>query len=376
MTTVFPGAVDSFSVKVDGVTDVLAAHVNDLQDSVVAIETVVIAQSPNPNLLYHTLSHDIWLEGVTFNDVADDTYVAALWNAIHNGQAPDVSGDNTVDVGNSKRPLKCLFDSASSQAGFVQFLSNQDTVALRGKTLSFSIDAVGFNVLTMRCAVIEWTGTADAVTSDVVATWGAGNPTLATNWAYIGTPADQALSGTTRIKAEGKVVGATTTNLAVFVWNPALEASADYFRLANAKLEIGVTSSEFVAPFFPDEKRRVNHFYTKSYEDATNPGTATEVGGSFWQTRRAIVGSVAGTVFPGPIRFPVILYKIPTFTFYSTTGASGAIRNATATTDRTGATAASVSTSSISYIAISNADADAIALDDILGFQYVADGRL
>lgn len=39
MSTLFPGAIDSFSLKVDGVTDVLAAHVNNLQDSVVALET-------------------------------------------------------------------------------------------------------------------------------------------------------------------------------------------------------------------------------------------------------------------------------------------------------------------------------------------------
>lgn len=41
MTTTYPGATDSFTTKVDGVDDVLASHVNNLQDSVVAIETLV-----------------------------------------------------------------------------------------------------------------------------------------------------------------------------------------------------------------------------------------------------------------------------------------------------------------------------------------------
>lgn len=260
MTTVFPGAVDSFSVKVDNVTQVLAAHINDVQDSIVAIETAVIAQSPNANLLYHTLSHDIWPGGTTFNDVTDDSYVAGLWNAIHNGQNPDVTGEAAV-IDGSKRAIRCTFDSASSQAGFVQFLSNEDTVLLRGKTLSFSIDTNTLNVANMRCAILEWVGTADTITSDVVATWGAGNPTLATSWSYIGTPADQAISGTTRIKAEGKVIGATTNNLAVFIWNPAVEASTDYFRLANAKLEIGLTATAFVAPDVSEEWTRVDQFY-------------------------------------------------------------------------------------------------------------------
>jgi hypothetical protein len=39
MASSFPGAIDSFTTKVDGVDDVMAAHVNDLQDAVVAIQT-------------------------------------------------------------------------------------------------------------------------------------------------------------------------------------------------------------------------------------------------------------------------------------------------------------------------------------------------
>lgn len=309
MTTVFPGAIDTFSTKVDGVTDVLAAHVNDLQDSVIAIETAVIAQSPNANLLYHTLSHDIWPDGVTFNDVTDDTYVAGLWNALHNGQNPDVSGEALIIAG-SKRAIKCLFDSASSQAGFVQFLTSEDTLPLRGKTLSFSIDAVGFNVSNMRCAILEWTGTADVLTSDVVATWGAGNPTLATNWAYIGTPADQALSGTTRIKAEGKVVGATTNNLAVFIWNPALEASTDYFRLANAKLEIGLTSTAFVVQNFSQELANVQHFVF--VPDASN------------NTVDVALGAKSGTAeLVTRLEFPVPMRTAPTFSHNVTAYTAG-----------------------------------------------------
>ena len=39
MTTVWPGAVDSYTTKVDNVTDVLAAHINNPQDAIVALET-------------------------------------------------------------------------------------------------------------------------------------------------------------------------------------------------------------------------------------------------------------------------------------------------------------------------------------------------
>jgi len=39
MTTNYPGALDTFTTKVDGIDDVMAAHVNELQTDVVAIET-------------------------------------------------------------------------------------------------------------------------------------------------------------------------------------------------------------------------------------------------------------------------------------------------------------------------------------------------
>lgn len=371
----FPGAVDSYSVKVDNVTDVMAAHVNDLQDAVVAIETAVIAQAPNPNLLYHSLSRDIWPSGLTFNDVADDSYVAGVWNALWSGNAPDVSGEAAV-IDGSKRAIKCLVDTNGTQFGFVQFLLNEDTVPLRGKTLSFSIDAVGFNVTSLRCAILEWTSTADTLTSDVVGTWAAGNPTLATNWAYIGTPATQALSGTTRIKAEGKTVGATTNNLAVFVWTDASENSTDYVRLANAKLEIGLTATAFVSPGSMEERFRVAQLYQKSYNMASDPGAAVSEGESRMTSVIAIAGSAAGTI-QYSTSFLVPMYKSPAVTLYaSNSGTSGAIRNASVPSDRTGATAFAVSQSGFSAVQISTASANAIAIGDVLAWQYVADGRL
>lgn len=41
MSTNFPGALDSYTNKVDGVDTVQAAHVNNLQDAVVAVETLI-----------------------------------------------------------------------------------------------------------------------------------------------------------------------------------------------------------------------------------------------------------------------------------------------------------------------------------------------
>lgn len=45
MPTNFPAGTDTFSTKVDGVSDVLAADINNLQDSVVAIQNNVVKKA-------------------------------------------------------------------------------------------------------------------------------------------------------------------------------------------------------------------------------------------------------------------------------------------------------------------------------------------
>lgn len=329
------------------------------------------------NLLYHSLTHDIWPEGTTLNDIADDTYVAALWNVIHNGQAPDVSGQAGVSTDPFTRYFRCTFDSASSQAGIVQFLAAQDTVPLRGQTVSISADLWGTNVSNIRMAVIEWGGTLDTLTSDVVGTWATGNPTLATDWTYIGTPASIAITGTrTRYEVENITISIGTSNLAVFIWTPDNEASGDLFNVADVQLEVGTTATAFVARLVTEEQSLVNFFYQKTYSMGSLPGAVGDYAGSYkYQTRTAIAASTAGTLGRS---FPLFqrMRTTPSVTFYSpTTGTSGAVdKNGAA--DRTGCTADAPGESSVTGIAVSNVSAQAIALDQILLFHWVANARL
>lgn len=50
MTTNFPGAVDTYTTKVDLVDNVMAAHVNDLQDAIVALEQAALARRETETL--------------------------------------------------------------------------------------------------------------------------------------------------------------------------------------------------------------------------------------------------------------------------------------------------------------------------------------
>lgn len=77
MTTTFPATIDSFSTKTDNVTEVLAAHVNNLQDSVVSTQAIVqpvrdISPLINPVPV-------VWQRGVSFAAMADGARVADMW---------------------------------------------------------------------------------------------------------------------------------------------------------------------------------------------------------------------------------------------------------------------------------------------------------
>ena len=268
----FPESIDSFATKVNNVDVIDASHVNTLQSTIVTMQEALINRQHN--FLYHSLTHDLWQEGTTFNDIADDTYVADLWNVIHSGNAPDITGEAGGSDDPFARYFRCTFDS-TAQCGILQFLENADAIRLRGKSVTLSFDAWGTGVTTLRAAVLNWSGTADSITSDVVSSWATGDPTLAANWTYVNTASDITISGTRdRKSVESVTVPTTSSNLAVFIWTPNSEVNTDLFNVANVKLEPNEIETPFVARLFEDERRLVSRFM----QTLDVSGGTTEVG--------------------------------------------------------------------------------------------------
>jgi hypothetical protein len=271
MTTNFPTSIDSYSTKVDGVTNVMASHVNDLQDAMVAVQNH-IQETFKRNLLACSLTHDeSWQGGTTLSDLADDTYGPTLWNVLSTGSAPDITGEAGGSTDPFTRYFRCTFDAATVRAGIVQFLTAQQTAPWRGKVVSLSADLWGTNVSNLRMAVVVWTSTADSVTSDIVSSWAA-NPTLVANWAFIGTPADIAITSTrARKSVQNLTIPTNAVNIGVFIWTPDVEASGDLWNVARVKLEPGKTATEFVARDPGEELRLIEQFYEKSFALTTAP---------------------------------------------------------------------------------------------------------
>lgn len=229
----------------------VAANHNDLAAAIVAIETKLGTGSvigSNVPLRNRVINGDFRVQQRTTLGTTDDSYILDQWTLLLEAASAAAASQETSDVptDGSNRALKLTVGSGEdNKFGVVNIIEYLDSSDLRGKQVSLQAKLKATAAITdVRMAVLEWTSTADSVTSDVVATWGSAgtNPTLATNWAYIGTPAN--LSVTTSwatYKVENISVGASTNNLAVFIWceDESTTVTTDILRITDVQLEEG-----------------------------------------------------------------------------------------------------------------------------------------
>jgi len=147
--------------------------------------------------------------------------------------------------------------------------------------------------------------------------------------------------------------------------------------IAQIQLCSGETAQPYQPRSFAEELALCQRYYEKSYAIGTRPETATANGSLSFQTRVAINASTIGNLYPGQLAFKVRKRTTPTVVIYSSdTGAPSAVRNANNSTDRTGVSADLVSDSAIGRLAVDATSANAISLDHVLRFHWVADAEL
>lgn len=150
-------------------------------------------------------------------------------------------------------------NASSRRAGVSQFVEYYDTLALRGKTVRFSVKAKCSNAKNVRAALINWTGTANAPTKDVVDTWTSttyteGNFFISSGSLDIIAVSDAVSVGTSEVEiAVSGTVGASANNLQVFVWTEDALAEDQTIEVSEAMLVKGSYAVEFDAQYYPQE---------------------------------------------------------------------------------------------------------------------------
>jgi len=146
----------------------------------------------------------------------------------------------------AKSAAKLIVGAApNNKFGVFQVLEFADCADLRGKTVSLQVKIKATAGITdVRMAVLEWTGTANAVSADPISAWNAAltNPTLIASWAYLNTPVSLApTTSWATYKIEGIPVGASMNNLAVLIWSDdkTTTTTTDILRITDVQLEEG-----------------------------------------------------------------------------------------------------------------------------------------
>ena len=218
---------------------------------------------------------------------ADDTYGHDRWVALTQTGAIAVSTPTDVEDGTPSMMRLTQSQAAAQRMGYAQIIEGANCKHLRGKAAVLSGRLRYSNAAAVRYAILEWTGTEDAVTSDVVADWTsatftAGNFFLASNLIVraVGslTPAAATLTNLTALTA---TLGSSFKNLIVFVWTEGTAAQSSTLDL-SLQLERGTVATE--REFLPigHELSLCRYYFERiNVADGTDLGTGSSLNASY-----------------------------------------------------------------------------------------------
>ncbi|WP_414709666.1 hypothetical protein [Rhodopseudomonas sp.] len=284
---------------------------------------------PNRNYLINP-SGEINQAGVGAQ--SDASYDFDQWLTLT--QANPVSVSQLVDAEDGTPfMMRTLQSNAAAQRfGRIQWLEKLLCRELRGQPVTLSARVRISAAATLRYAIVEWTGAADAIAKDVVNDWSsasfaAGGFFTAASTVVVASGAMALGANTlTDLAPLTGTVSSAMNNLAVLLWTDAAQPQNVSLDIGKVKLEKGAVPTPFVAPPFDQSLAACQRYWCKSYDYATAPGTATRIGADGVYVAGAATNN--GGVYP---RFPVRMRIAPSggITVYSSaSGTAGVLRDA------------------------------------------------
>jgi uncharacterized protein YbaA (DUF1428 family) len=182
------------------------------------------AVGPLPNLA-HNGGAEVWQRGTSLSGLADVTYCADRWYVLT--QTGTIAAAQAAGTLGARYALQLTQSQGSAQRmGVAQVVEASDAIPYRGRTVRFQLTLKASANISVRFAVVEWTGTADAVTKDVVNDWTsstytAGNFFTSTTTTVTAVSASQGATTSYQTFSVAGTVSASCNNLVVFVWTEA-----------------------------------------------------------------------------------------------------------------------------------------------------------
>lgn len=185
----------------------------------------------------------------------DDLYSLDRWYALNSSSTTTHS--RVAGTGNNRFALEILGAGFSQRYGVAQIVEATESIAMRSRVVRFQFKAKKSANANLRAAIIEWTGGADAVTSDVVNDWTngtytAGNFFNTTTLTITAVSAALAATASYQTFSISGTLGASVNNIIVMVWTESAETSQTT-TLAECSLTDGNELQEWIPRHIQEE---------------------------------------------------------------------------------------------------------------------------
>lgn len=207
--------------------------------------------------LRHRSSENILINGdgavaqrPTLSSIADDAYHIDRWYAL-NQTSTQTASQVTLAADGVPNLIRLTQNNATAQRiGCAQIVLAKNSQVLRGQAVTLSGKVRMSASVTVRFAILEWTGTADSVTSDWVNDWTSGTYTAGNFFKSTTTTvtATGSLALTANTLTDFSLTGTVSSsanNVAVMIWSDATMAQNDTLDF-RAKLEVGSAPTAWV----------------------------------------------------------------------------------------------------------------------------------
>jgi hypothetical protein len=226
---------------------------------------------------------DIWQRGGISSAVAmtDNTFNGPdMWFSLVQGANPTI--ERVAGGYGTQYGLKMVMGGTTNRGGIGQVVEAVKSIPRRGKTEIFqymvkAVKDAGSGSIDMRIALLEWTGTADEITVDLIQDWTSSDYTVGASKFFanstltlVGTAQVSAAHNTwTQVSVSG-AVSASCNNLIALIWTEDVPAHAsDYVIISEAGIYKAATAQDWNPPDPDDERKRCLRF-CEVYDDANS----------------------------------------------------------------------------------------------------------
>lgn len=300
---------------------------------------------------------------------ADAVYHLDQWYALTESGSVTIAQQTDQENGQPTSLRMTQPDVGAKRIGSAQPIESINCRDLRGQTVALRARIRCSSSQAIRWAVVEWTGTADAITKDIVNTWSSG--TFTTGNFFISTTTTIAATGSITPAANtwtdllaSATISSSANNLIVFIWSEGTLAQNATLDLGAVQLAQGA-QTPFEARPVSVEQSLAARYFCKSYPAVIAPGTVSSNG------YISLLCNGTTTQLFGAIPFISEMRATPSISVYSFSGTAGKI-SSTGGVDQAGTVTMAAETKGI----YAGGNSTALTLGSIYVAHFTASARL